>query len=371
MRHLSKYRLLLKQYLKLAAQLLVLGSILLLFVSPSAASDPLLTSIFKKLSEESLYSYPMYSGGKTEVLQYVRSQDAYAELYGETEFKALSASQSDSYAGVGFYLEKGKSGQLICLLMHGGLDQNSGVQSGDVLWAVNDEFVGGRSVPYVASKLRGVSNSYVKLTLLRGVGKLYSVNLARKLYSAPSVYLDSSSGIPRIVLQQFTKDTRKKLATILHALGRQPIIIDLRNNSGGLVWEAARCAELFFPPRSRLFSVVSRDGSKTAIASAGWKASTARIFLWQNAYTASASEAFISAMKQRNDVVLVGSSSFGKSEIQKISKLTNNTYLKFTFARVVHHYGTITNTGSLVADVLLPHRAPDQMYYLKTISLLN
>ncbi|MFH2059411.1 MAG: S41 family peptidase [Pseudomonadota bacterium] len=263
---------------------------------------------------------------------YMNRHDPYGDYLSPEEYRQWKQSQKYSYYGIGMEIID-RSGHFYCLPRPTSPAETAGIKQGDELLAVNDDRVEGRSIYWVGSRIRGEKNSLVKLTVSnRNIQHKFNIN--RRPLKDISVWLSTSGQLDILQISHFSSQTFEEIKTILqkHKPDR-PLVLDLRNNPGGDLFAAVDIAGLFLPAGSKILMVQTNKEKLTYTAKGRiWKGK--RIALWQNEFTASASEILIAGLVANNMAVTFGSASYGKAMTQNVVELSDGSALIISRGRL-------------------------------------
>lgn len=259
--------------------------------------------------------------------------DIYQEVKNDT---------AGEFHGLGLVLEGRQDHLHIVEPVQGGPAQRAGLLAGDRIFDIDSRPVSDMSLSEAVGILRGRIGSTVTLTLQRdGLTEPFSVTLMRARVTVPSVsHRLLKPGIGYVQVASFQDRTEAELVSAIKKLSlasQSPLsglVLDLRNNSGGLFTEAVRMADQFI--RSGL--IVSTEGRnrshierEEAHDSGAYLSGNLVVLI--NGGTASASEIVAGALKDHKRAVLIGSRTFGKGSVQNIIDLDDGSGLKITVAR--------------------------------------
>lgn len=218
--------------------------------------------------------------------------------------------------------------------------QKAGIQPGDLIIKINDINTADITMEEVLSHLRGPAGTDVNLIIRRGKTMEFPVTLTRAIIEVPTVkyaMMENGTGYLRIV--EFTPLTPDKVQEALDSFtqaGYSKLIIDLRNNPGGLITSVINVADKFIetgvivstrsriPYENREFSA---SGATTEVSP------SIPIVVLINKGSASASEILAGALKDHKRAYLVGETTYGKGSVQQVLDLLNNDMMKITIAR--------------------------------------
>lgn len=214
----------------------------------------------------------------------------------------------------------------------------AGVYAGDYITTINGESTRGMTMDKVLSILRGKPGTAVKIGLLRGTDTNFELNLTRALIEVPTVKtatLPGNYGYLRII--QFTAHTAEKVKPALQDFvkaGVKGLVIDLRNNPGGLLDSVAKVADNFFTDGT-IVSTRSRIPGESSVFTADPELvvpASLPIIVLIDKGSASASEILAGALKDRKRAFLLGETTYGKGSVQQIIPF-DKTGFKMTMAR--------------------------------------
>ena len=270
--------------------------------------------------------------------------DPYTVLINERENQELDIIATGKYAGVG--LDVGARGGKIVVIapIEGYPAYRKGVKAGDILLSVNGNKVNNLSLEEVQNQLHGEPDTEVTLVIKRyGIEQPITFKLKRQEIVVHNVsysgYVDPDSTIGYILIRQFGQNTSNEVKQALLKLKKnghlRGVILDLRNNPGGLLSEAVSTVDLFEPPGKEVVSTKGRNPENNST----YYTSTPAVFpnggvtVLLNNGSASASEIVAGALQDLDRAVIIGQRSFGKGLVQIVKPLAYNTAIKLTTAK--------------------------------------
>ncbi|MBU6452132.1 MAG: S41 family peptidase [Cyanobacteria bacterium REEB67] len=231
----------------------------------------------------------------------------------------------------------------------------AGLMSDDEITEIDGKSTKGFSVEDAAKQIRGAINTPVHLLLTRA-GKHIKVTVVRAEIPIKAVttskLIDGDIGYIRLssfISQQAGLEMKEALAKLAPARG---IILDLRENPGGLLTNAIEISDMFLD-KGNIVSTVDRDGYTTPALSEGHPICKKPLVVLINKGSASASEITSGALHDNNRAVLVGEKSFGKGLVQGINKLEDGSGVNVTIARYLTPNDTDINKKGISPDVLV------------------
>ena len=269
---------------------------------------------------------------------YVRGlDDPYSEYMTAEEWGKFKTNTMGNYVGIGIYMSVDKNDNIVVVApIKGTPAEEAGLQTGDVIVYVDDENMLGVSSELVSAKIKGEEGTKVKITVLRGEEYL-DFEIERKsikVYHVETEMLENKIGyISLLTFDQGCAEEFKNAYNDLKAKGAKKLIIDLRNNTGGLVEECLQIADMILPKGSIELITVDAKGEK--IYSESNKDpifGDEKIVVLINEYSASASVILVGALMDNNKAISVGKKSYGKGVIQTVLELNDGSVLKLTIS---------------------------------------
>jgi carboxyl-terminal processing protease len=250
--------------------------------------------------------------------------------------------------------------------------QVAGLQTGDVLLAVNGRDVTAADVAAVAGLLRGAEDSTVEVAVRRG-SATRTVALTRATFSTDDVTVERLSGnIVRVAVAAFTRGVGRDVAAALEVEGQPAggVVLDLRDNPGGLLDEAVAVASVFLDGGPVVSYERRGKRPQTLEAFAGGDVSTPLVVL-VNPSTASAAEVVAAALQDRNRAVVVGTRTYGKGSVQEPSTLSDGSALELTVGRYLTPAGRSLDGVGVEPDVLVPPGERPEVAESRAIDVLT
>lgn len=260
--------------------------------------------------------------------------DEYSEYMTSSEWEEFQADALGNYVGIGIYMSTDENNNVVVVSpIKDTPAEIAGLKSGDVIVNVDDESVLGISSDIVSSKIKGEEGTKVKITVLRGSEYLdFEIERkAIKVYHVETKMLENNIGyISLLTFDEGCSEEFKNGYEKLKSEGAQKIILDLRNNTGGLVEEALSIADMILPKDSTTLITVDSNGEKEKSLSKSDPIINEDIVVLVNEYSASASEILVGALKDNQKTKVVGKTTYGKGVIQSVFMLTDGSALKLT-----------------------------------------
>ena len=262
--------------------------------------------------------------------------DEYTEYLNKEDIKELLDEVNGSYVGIGVYISELKQTNEIIVVstIKNSPAEKGGILAGDIIRKVDGIEYKGEQLSEASNKMRGVENTDVNITVYRN-NEEKEVTITRgkiEFDYVDSEILENDIGYIKILsfegkcAQDFEKEYKE-----LESKGIKSLIIDLRNNGGGLVDQSLEIADLILPKDN--ISLIAKDKGSNEEVTKTTKDAIVKVpvVLLVNEYTASASEILTAALKENIDAKVVGQKTYGKGVIQGIYLLNDQeTGLKVT-----------------------------------------
>lgn len=262
--------------------------------------------------------------------------DPYTTYLTEEEMQELTEETSGKYVGIGIYVTENKEDNTILIVgvMNGSPALESGIQAGDIIKKVDDVEYVGSQLSEAVSKLKGEENTKVNVTVLREEKEI-NMEVTRKSIVVEHVTSKViNDNIGYIQLDSFDDDVAEEFEKQYQSLKESNItglIIDLRNNGGGVVDEATAIADLFSEKgETVLITKGKTDEEELTKAKREKVIKDVPVVVLINQATASASEILAGALRDNYGAIIVGKNSYGKGVIQTVYSLSNGAGLKIT-----------------------------------------
>ena len=300
--------------------------------------------------------------------------DPHSEYLDKAGLAQLSEETSGEYSGLGIEVLQTDDGLRIVSPIDDTPAARAGIKPGDRIVKINGTLVDGQNVDAMFKQLRGKAGSKIALTIMHANSdKLIDLNLVRQDITISSVKVrELEPGFAYVRISQFQEDTADDLVHKLGALiskdgAPKGLVLDLRNNPGGLLTAAVAVSDDFLSSgvivttRGRL-----RDANMSFEAHPGDQLNGAPIVVLTNNGTASAAEIVSGALKDNHRALIVGQRTFGKGVVQTILPLDDDHAVKITTARYYTPNGTSIQAEGIKPDIALddltvnkPDSAPD------------
>ena len=236
----------------------------------------------------------------------------------------------------------------------------AGMKSGDLIIGVDGESIRGLTINESVSKLRGPVGSKVVITVVRDKKDPYEIEIKRDIINIKSVKHNIIKNIGYVRLTTFSDTTtsglEKALTEIKKNIGNkfQGLILDLRNNPGGLLNQSISVADAFLN-QGEIVSTQGRNDDDTSrvFAKKGDLINGQPLVVLINSGSASASEIVAGALKDHSRAIIIGTRSFGKGSVQSIIPLAGNGAMRLTTARYFTPSGISIQAKGIEPDIIV------------------
>lgn len=263
------------------------------------------------------------------------THDKHTTYLNKDDMKELEMHTSSSYSGIGLLLDF-SDGKILKVgaTMEGQPAEAAGLQKGDQILAIDGTPVSDIEKDEVANHIRGEEGTFVVLTILRN-GEEQEVSIERKTIVMPTVksqmLIDDVGYIRVTQFAEKTVDEFAKAYEELEAQGMKRLVLDLRDNPGGLITTAHGIGQ-YIVPKGPIVTVQTRRGKTTAYMSRGEHTLLPLVVLI-NGNSASASEIIAGAVQDTKSGTIVGTKSYGKGTVQSVLPGLDGEGMKITIAR--------------------------------------
>jgi carboxyl-terminal processing protease len=262
--------------------------------------------------------------------------DRFSNYFSPRDYADFNEVTGGQFEGVGMTVEQDPKGLRIISVYPGTPAARGGLKPGDLITAVDGKSLAGTSSAEATTRIKGPAGTKVTLTLRSG-GKDRTVELERQKVEIPVVQssMKKAGGqdVAYVRLASFTSGAHgqvKKAVTGLVNKGAKGVVLDLRDNGGGLLDEAVLISSIFLPD-GKVVSTKGRSRPEHTYEATGGAISTKiPVVVLVNGQTASASEIVTGALQDRHRATVVGTRTFGKGVFQEVERLSNGGALDIT-----------------------------------------
>ncbi|MEI7024357.1 S41 family peptidase [Paenibacillus sp. y28] len=281
--------------------------------------------------------------------------DPYTVYMNADEFKRFNDDLEQNYVGIGVRVGEDEQGMYITEVFSGSSAEGASLQPGDYVTAVEGQSVIGLPSAEIINQITGTEGTFVNVTFQRGT-EAFTKKLERKAVKVPVVTSSLLSGhVGYIRVSSFSQDADELFAQALAELkkqGARSLVLDLRDNGGGLLDTAQNLAKQFFR-EGVLMNTKDRDNiGQTVTVSGGQDLGIPAVVL-VNSYSASASEVLTGALQDYDIAKIIGTRTFGKGSVQSVHMLSGGAVLKITIEEYMTPKLRQVNKKGLEPDVLV------------------
>lgn len=292
--------------------------------------------------------------------------DPHSAFLSPSDYKDMKESTMGEFGGLGIEITKKDNVITVISPIEDTPAWEAGIKSMDKIIKINDDLTTDMDLQTAVSKMRGAPGSKVKITISRdSLQKPLELNLTRKIIKiipVKSMLLPDDYAYFRI--STFNENTLGSLKKEIASLKKQAknkkfngILIDLRNNSGGLLDQAVSVSNLFIE-KGIIVSVKGRDSEKKIVEYAkpdSSKITDVPIVVLVNQGSASASEIVAGAIQDSNRGIITGQKTFGKGSVQTLVELDDKSAIKYTMAKYYTPSGKSIQATGIIPDIeILP-----------------
>ena len=298
----------------------------------------------------------------------LRSLDPYSAYLTPERYRELEIGTSGEFGGVGMQVTAEKGYLMVIAPIEGGPAEKAGIKPRDLIVEIDGQSTKGMVVQEAVNLLRGPKGSSVNVTFEReGLKEPFRVDLIRDKIKVKSVkYELLDNGIGYIKLSQFQENSSKELRDSLLQLESQNgrklkgVVLDLRNNPGGLLGEAISVVDEFID-QGLIVSVKGRTEGKARdhYATKNGEFQEYPMVVIVNDGSASASEVVAEALQDNKRATILGTTTFGKGSVQTIIRLEDGSGLKLTTAKFYAPSGRSISEVGITPDVVVEDKGSE------------
>ena len=303
--------------------------------------------------------------------------DPFSEYLEPRDFNTLQEETEGEFGGIGIEVDYDEDCIIVIAPMDGTPAERAGIQPGDKIYKVNGENISEIGQEGAIRKMRGQPGTKVKISYMRdGFDELKEIELTRAKIPIISVtdariIPDTTIGFVRIT--QFMEKTPDELEAKLREMFADDkttgLIIDLRNNPGGLVTAAVKICSMFLKPDTFVVSLEGRSDKHVEKTLRGYQFPNKPLILLVNEGSASAAEIMSGCLSTHKRAKLYGTKTYGKGSVQNVIDLNNGGALKLTIAHYYVQPDTVKDRKTIHKHGIVPDNviklAPKEVEDLK------
>lgn len=283
--------------------------------------------------------------------------DEYSEYMTASEWEEYQINALGNYVGIGIYMSQDTMENVVIVEpIEGSPAEEVGLKADDIIAEVDGESIQGMDTAAVANKIKGEEGTKVTLKVVRN-NQYIQYDVERKsikVYHVKNKMLENNIGY--IKLSTFDEGCSGEFEAAFQELqqqGAQKLVIDLRDNTGGLVDEALNIADMIIPKgETMLLTIDAKENKETTTAQKDPTINMDMVVL-VNGYSASASEILVGALKDNEEATIIGTTTYGKGVIQNVFSLSDGSILKLTTAEYFTPNETKINKKGIEPDMVV------------------
>lgn len=282
--------------------------------------------------------------------------DIYTGYYTPEEYASFMESSNGSYSGIGAVLSQDYTTGIIQVVraFAGSPAEEAGMQTDDILYKVEGEEVTGKDLSLVVTDLKGEEGTEVHISIMRN-GEAIDLTLVRRNIEVPTIeYELLEDQIGYIAITEFddvTDDQFLAAMDDLESQGMEKLIIDLRNNGGGLVDVTCTILDRLLPEGLIVYTEDKNGERQEEFSDENCFEGEMAVLV--NGNSASASEIFAGAIKDYGVGTLIGTQTFGKGIVQSLFPLSDGSAIKITVSRYYTPAGNNIHEVGITPDIIL------------------
>lgn len=298
----------------------IAGKVPLVYLSELSVLQKTLTLIRNEYIESDIDDIQLIESAVQGLLKGLN--DPYSRFVNAEQFKLSQEELNGAFGGVGMMVTIREEKASVISPMRGTPAFRAGILPGDYILSIDGESTEDADISWITSRLRGEPDTTVEVEFKRGEGEPFTVDIVREMVKVHAI--DSmgkiEDGIGYVRIATFNEETARDLEEELLLLkkdGVRSLVVDLRNNPGGLLDAAVEVAQLFLD-RGEIVSVRDRDNNITSYTATSKGDIYIPIAILINRGSASAAEILTGAIKDNHRGIVIGEKSFGKGCVQSV-----------------------------------------------------
>jgi carboxyl-terminal processing protease len=287
------------------------------------------------------------------MLEVLKKEDPYALFYSPTAYRSFQELTTGEFSGIGVWLKDKEEGLTIVSVLPSTPAVTAGLREGDVIRTIDGKAVADITSDEAVAHIKGPEGTEVSLGILRE-GEELEFEITRAEIALPNLQANlRADGLGYIQLFGFARGAGTEVREEVDAMldqGAEGIVLDLRNNGGGLFSEAVEVASVFIEDGDVVIYRERPEGDTTYEAE-GDAFEDVPLVVLVNEGTASASEIVAGALQDQERATLIGVKTYGKGSVQEVVRLRDASALKLTTAAYLTPEGRDINGSGIEPDV--------------------
>ena len=284
--------------------------------------------------------------------------DKYTMYYTADEYKALKESTNGKFYGIGAVCQlSGEGGVLLVDVYDNGAGYQAGLRSGDRVVNVDGRDITGMELSSAVALIKGDKGTSVTLEVIRGTERL-TFSAVRDAVEAKTVsYTLLDNNIGYLSISQFEEETTKQFKAAVEDLqsqGMKGLVIDIRNNPGGLLDTVVGMLKYMLPDGLIVYTE-DKQGNRKEYKGQDNDEFNLPLAVNVNGYSASASEIFAGAIQDYGKGTIIGTQTYGKGIVQTVKPLTDGSAIKFTIAKYFTPKGQDIHGKGVTPDMVVEY----------------
>ena len=284
------------------------------------------------------------------------------------QFRDLQVQTTGEFAGIGLEVTMEDGAVKVVAPIEDTPAEKAGIQSGDVITAIDKDDIQGLTLEDAVDKMRGSAHTPITLTIVRKeIAEPFDVKIIREVIHVDPVKYEADDDVGYIRITTFNEQTAAALQQAIEDLTEKigprlkGYVIDLRNNPGGLLEQAVMISASFLD-KGKIVAIKARDPGEEQHYDAQLSDLTkgAKLVVLINGGSASASEIVAGALQDNHRATVVGTRSFGKGSVQTIIPLANRGALRLTTGRYYTPSGRSIQAEGIEPDVVVKEENPSE-----------
>jgi carboxyl-terminal processing protease len=346
---------------KMFKQAIVFGIVLILFTTAPAYGQGIqvrdIGDLIQMIEEEYLFEVSQQELLEGAMRGIFYPLDPYSNYFSQEEYTTFDERNAGNFAGIGVILSEYDGELMIDEVIQGGPAARVGLKAGDMILAVDGKTAEESGLLELLKLLKGQPNTKVRLMVKKtGTDQILATEVTREIIKLqPVTYKVLENNIGYIKIDEFIEKVSDEVEKAVEALMKaevKGIIVDVRNNPGGILDEAVNVADIFLPKDKPVVYIEYKDKSQQTLFSRKEPVEIPLVVLVDQG-SASASEILAAAIQENNAGTVIGTTTYGKGTVQMVAELANGGGMKLTFARYLTPKKNWIHEKGVTPDVVI------------------